>query len=158
FHGRGQFASPVIGLSNGWAWLCSSSIAYQELTDAFKSGKTLGSHGKKPTGAAAKAAANGEVQTATPDIVSSSEEWTDADARRVEVNLDRVAKLGYAAWLLSNGNEAPVIGGYKVPNELLPSPQVFARTLGRLRASASRRGTHLEFRSACVVPGITLGL
>lgn len=157
FHGRGQFASPVIGLSPGWAWLCSSSIAYQELTDAFKSVRTFATRGKPRTGAGAAAKA-AEPPVEVPAGIDPNNAWGTEDALRVEVNLDRVLKLGYAAWLLSTGNEAPSIAGRKIPNELLPSPQVFARSVGGLRAALSRSGTRLEYRSTCAIPGITLGL
>jgi len=66
FRGRGQFASPVIGLTNGWAWLCSSSIAYQELTDAFKNGKTFATREKKKTAAAAKNGAGADANATEP--------------------------------------------------------------------------------------------
>src|ERR1043165_4364300 len=156
FHGRGQFASPVLGLSPGWAWLCSSSIAYQELTDAFKGARTLATRGKPRTapGAAAKAA----EPTDAPAAGDSNSGWSAEDALRVDVSLDRVLKLGYAAWLLSAGNETPSIAGHKIPSELLPKSPVFARNMGSLRAAASRSGLRLEYRSTCAIPGITLGL
>ena len=159
FHGRGQFAAPVIGLSPGWAWLCSSSVAYQELTDAFKAGKTLAAREKKraATVVAANAApGTAPEQVAAPAPALAPNDWSTQDALRAEVNLDRVLKIGYAAWLLGN-NEGPMIGNRKVPNELLPPPQVLGRALGKMRASANRSGNRLEFRSSCAFPGITLG-
>jgi len=159
--GRGQFSSPVIGLSNGWAWLCSSPIAYQELTDAFKSGKTLAAREKKHTTADKKpdggdaTAANGAENSAP---AGQSDDWSADDAIRAEVNLDRVVKIGYAAWMLSNGNEPPIIAGERIPAELLPSPKVFERNLGRLRGSINRTGTRLECRATSTIPGMTLGL
>lgn len=165
FRGRGQFASPVIGLSTGWAWLCSSSIAYQELTDAFKTGKTLAAREKKRTTAAAKAAngteppaANGADAEAQPNSPAQNDDWSAEDAIRAEVNLDRVVKIGYAAWMLANGNDPPMFGGEKIPAELLPSPKVFERNLGHLRGSINRSGARLECRATSTIPGMTLGL
>ncbi len=163
FHGRGQFAAPVIGLSPGWAWLCSSSVSYQELTDAFKNGKTLAAREKKR--AANAAAANGPpvppngepiAEKAVVHAIPPANDWSAEDALRAEVNLDRVLKIGYAAWLLS-ANEGPALAGYKIPNDLLPPPQVFSRVIGKLRASAIRAGNRLELRSSCAFPGVTLG-
>lgn len=163
FHGRGQFAAPVIGMSAGWAWLCSSSVSYQELTDAFKSGKTLAAREKKRAANAAAAAngppvpPNGEpAEKIVVQTIPPANDWSAEDALRAEVNLDRVLKIGYAAWLLS-ANEGPALAGQKIPNDLLPPPQVFSRVIGKLRASAIRTGNRLELRSSCAFPGVTLG-
>jgi len=154
FHGRGQFAAPVIGLSPGWAWLCSSSVAYQELTDAFKSGRTLAAREKRRNAPAAADVTLPGTPAAAPTPAAPNE-WSAEDSIRADVNLDRVLKLGYAAWLLGN-NEGPMIGNYKVPADLLPPPQVFGRTLGRMRLSANRTGNRLECRALCPFPGMSL--
>ena len=145
FHGRGQFAAPVIGLCPGWAWLCSSSVAYQELTDAFKAQKTLATREAK------RAKAEATPENGAP----LSDDWTPEDSIRAEINLDRVFIIGYTAWLLSS-NEGPTIGTWKVPSDLLPQAKMFSRALGKLRLSASRTGSRLEARSSCVFPGVTL--
>ncbi len=150
FHGRGQFAAPVLGLCPGWAWLCSSSVAYQELTDAFKGQKTFATREAKR----AKADTAGENNAAPPNA-AASDEWTPDDAIRAEVNLDRVFIIGYTAWLLSS-NEGPTIGSWRVPGDLLPQAKVFSRAMGKLRMSASRTGTRIEARSSCIFPGVTL--
>ncbi|HYG75599.1 MAG TPA: hypothetical protein VEK08_11400 [Planctomycetota bacterium] len=128
FQGRGIFGAPVIGLSPGWAWLCSSSAAYQDLTQAFKSGKTLA------TDAAAQAA-----------------RWRGGEAVRLQVDLEKVLKLAYAAWLLS-GEEGPFVGAWKVPSELLPQPVVFNNRLSTLRTGLSRSGNVINAYSTCALP------
>ena len=141
FQGRGLFSSPVIGLSPGWAWLCSSSSAYQDLTNAFKTGKT----------AAAKATA----ENAAAKAAGKSEDWRAGDAVRVRIDLEKIIKLAYAAWLLSADN-GPVIGDWKVPGDMLPQPQVFNGHLGILRSGLSRQNNTLHGYSICAIPGASI--
>ena len=136
FQGRGLFSAPVIGLSPGWSWLCSSSAAYQDLTAALKSGKTLNSEQSGLIGSSA---------------------WRSGDALRVQIELERLMKLAYAFWLLS-GEDGPTIGSWKVPADLLPQPQVFSGHLGQLRAGLCRQANTIVVYSNCVVPGTSVML
>lgn len=115
FEGRGLFGSPVIGISPGWMWMCSNLATYQDLTAAFKARKTL--------------AAEGWKEDEFP--------WQPQDAARMQVQLERVLKIAYAAWLLS-GEEGPYAGPWKIPGELLPQPQVFTNRLGVLQGTLLR--------------------
>jgi len=128
FQGRGIFGAPVIGLSPGWAWLCSGSTTYQDLTQAFKAGKTLG----------AVAAREASL-------------WHAGDAVRVQIDLEKLLKLAYAAWLLS-GDEGPFVGAWKVPSELLPQPAAFNGRLSTLRTGLSRSGNVITSYSTCSLP------
>jgi len=115
FEGRGLFGSPVIGISPGWMWLCSNLATYQDLTAAFKARKTL------------------SVEAWKEDEFP----WQPQDAVRMQVQLERVLKIAYAAWLLS-GEEGPYAGPWKIPGELLPQPQVFTNRLGVLQGTLLR--------------------
>lgn len=143
FQGRGLFSSPVIGLSPGWAWLCSSTAAYHDLTQAFKLGKTLKSDAERE-----KTAVKAQGHQNAP---------ARADALRVQMNLERIVKLVYAAWLLS-GDGGPFIGSWKVPQDLLPQPGLFTGKLGTLRARLASRGPVLNASAQCVLPGISVAL
>jgi hypothetical protein len=137
FQGRGLFTTPVIGLSPGWLWLCSGTAAYQDVTSAFKNGRTL----------ALEMAPRPPVPNAPP----KKENWAASDAIRLQIDLEKVLKLAYAAWLLS-GAEGPFIGPWKVPGELLPQPGVFTGHLGTLRTRLSRQGTTLTANAAAAIP------
>ncbi|MFH0938765.1 MAG: hypothetical protein V1899_05750 [Planctomycetota bacterium] len=141
FQGRGLFNAPVIGLSHGWAWLCSNSSTYQNLTTAFKTGKTL-------------KASVGRDQI---KMKESAEEWRAGDALRLQINLERMIKLAYAVWVLS-AEEGPFLGAWKVPMELLPQPAIFNDRVGTLRMSLSRQGNRLKVYAHGVVPGMSLFL
>jgi len=141
FQGRGLFTSPIIGFSPGWAWLCSNAAAYQDLTAAFKTGRTL---------AADQAREKKALQAA-----GKAEEWRQDDAVRLQVDLERVLKLAYASWLLSGG-DGPYIGTWKVPGDLLPQPQMFNSRLGVLRTGVSRQGNVLKAHALSTLPGASL--
>jgi hypothetical protein len=141
FQGRGMFASPVLGLCPGWAWLCTNSSAYQELVTAFKTGKTL-----------AAAVARERNKPNAPEPAAPRD-----DAVRLQIQLEKAAKLAYASWLLS-GDEGPFIGSWKVPGALLPQPQVFNGRLGSWHAGMGRKGATIEAFSTCAVPGVSLVL
>jgi hypothetical protein len=143
FQGRGLFSAPVIGLSPGWAWLCSSSAAYQDLTAAFKAGRTM-------------AAEIARERTLLKQR-GLSDDWRDGDALRVKINMDKVVKLAYASWLLS-GDEGPFIAGWKVPADMLPQPAIFNGKLGVLKAGLSREDKTLKGYANSVFPGTSLGL
>ncbi|HYF49929.1 MAG TPA: hypothetical protein VEJ63_11010 [Planctomycetota bacterium] len=142
FPGRGVFSAPMIGLSPGWLWLCSNSAAYQDLTTTFKTGKTLAADLQKEQ--------NKEAARRAPD-------WRDGDAARIQIEMEKVVRLGYTAWLLS-GDEGPFLLGWKVPADMLPPPAIFSNRLGLLRAGAKRQGGNLEAYSYSVLPGTALGL
>lgn len=137
FQGRGLFTTPVIGLSPGWLWLCSGTAAYQDLTSAFKNGRTLALEMPPRAGA--------------PGAQGKPETWRATDAVRLQIELEKVLKLAYAAWLLS-GAEGPFIGPWKVPGEMLPQPGVFTGRLGTLRASLGRQGNTLAANALAAVP------
>jgi len=141
FQGRGMFGAPVLGLSPGWAWLCSNSAAYQELSGAFRLGRTL-------------AAEHSKEQT-TLKASGKDDYWRADDAARLQVELERVVKLAYAAWILS-GESTLRAGGWKVPAELLPQPQVFNNRTGVLRTGMSRQGNTLKAHASSVFPGASL--
>lgn len=130
FQGRGLFGAPILNFSPGWTWLCSSSAAYQELTNAFKTGRTL----------AAEAARE-----------KPAKDWRAGDAIRLQINLERIINLAYAAWILS-GEEGPYIGSWKIPAEMLPQPQVFNGRLGVLKTGMSRSGEMLTSYARSAVP------
>jgi hypothetical protein len=141
FQGRGMFGAPVVGLSPGWAWLCSSSAAYHELTGAFKTGRTM---------AAAHAGEKAALKSA-----GKPEDWHQGDAVRLSMELEKVLKLGYASWLLMGG-ETPAIGSWKVPGDLLPPPIILNNRLGVLHAGMSRQGNTLRAYATCALPGASL--
>ena len=140
FQGRGIFAAPVIGMSPGWAWLCTNLPTYRGLIAAFDAGKTLAAAIKQEN-ARLKAAGKAEL-------------WRPDDALRVQINLEKIVPLGYTAWLLSGGQ--PVIGGWQMPPALLPPPQLLLGHLGTLRIALARNGSTLNGYSRCVIPGTSL--
>ena len=142
FAGRGLFSAPMIGLSPGWLWLCSSSAAYQDLTETFKTGKTLAADLQREK---------------SKEAARRAPEWRDGDAARLQIEMEKVVRLGYTAWLLS-GDEGPFIFGWKVPADMLPPPAIFSNRLGLLRAGLRREGTALHAYSNSVVPGTPLAL
>ena len=135
FQGRGVFGAPLLGLSPGWIWLCSNSGAYNDLLAALKTGNTV-----MAETARAKAAAGAPGP------------WQAGDALRMELNLDKLVPIAYVAWMLS-ANGGPSLGSWKVPPELLPSPLVFSRRLGSLRAGLSRSGQTVNGYASGVGPG-----
>jgi hypothetical protein len=139
FQGRGIFTAPVIGLSTGWAWLCSNLATYHELTTAFTKGKTLANAIKAEN---ARLSADGK----------KVEMWRPEDALRVQINLEKVVQLAYTAWLLS-GEDGPFIAGWRVPSDMLPPPQLFAGHLGSMHVGMGRSGKTLSGYSHCVIPG-----
>lgn len=115
FKGPDLLPAPVIGLSEGWLWLCSTTGAYGVLTQAFASGKTL---------------AQDPPPFPAPREDGSYFARPEASALRMSINLEMLAPLGYTSWLLSK--DGPTIGDWKVPGELLPQPGLFANRMGRL--------------------------
>jgi hypothetical protein len=140
FKGRGIFAAPVIGISPGWAWLCTNLATYQDVVSAFGAGKTLGAALKQ--------------ENARLKAAGQPEPWRSDDAFRLQINLEKVVQLGYTAWLLSG--EQPVIGNWQMPPALLPPPQLLMGHLGTLRAGLSRNGKVLNAYSRCIIPGAAL--
>ncbi|MCK6475049.1 MAG: hypothetical protein L6R28_25285 [Planctomycetes bacterium] len=121
FKGRSFLPAPVIGLSDGWMWLCSNTAAYGELTQGFLRERTL--------------------DKSAPKAVR--EEKT---ALHLYVNLTNIVPLLYTAWLFGGGG--PEIGGWQVPLTLLPSPVALAKHLGEYHASL-RRDRAAVLGSAC---------
>lgn len=142
FQGRGIFTAPVIGLSPGWAWLCSNSSTYQDLTSNFAKGHTLLNAFKAEN---ARLNAGGGI----------AEVWNHADALRIQINLDKVVQPAYTAWLLS-GEDGPFIAGWRVPSDMLPPPPLFAGRLGNLRIGLGRTGQTLSGYSHSFIPGTSV--
>jgi hypothetical protein len=143
FQGRGMFGAPVLGLSPGWAWLCSNSAAYQELSGAFKLGRTLAAE---------------EAKEKTALKASGKEDaycWREDDGARLQIELEKVVKLAYAVWILS-GESSLGVGSWQVPAELLPQPQVFNNRMGVLRTGMGRQGNTLKAHASSVFPGASL--
>jgi hypothetical protein len=136
FQGRGLFSNPLIGLSKGWAWLCSSLSAYQDLTASFGNGTTLGAIEKK---------------TAKADDV-----WRKTDTARIQINLERVIPPLYVAWTLS-GEAVPTIGSWHIPPAMLVVKfSVFNGRLGMLRSGVSRTDRTVTSTSRSSFPGTSL--
>lgn len=111
FKGRSFLPAPVIGLSDGWMWLCSNTAAYGELTQGFLRERTL--------------------DKSAPAAVRE-----EKAALHLYVNLTNIVPLLYTAWLFGGGG--PEIGGWQVPLTLLPSPVALAKHLGEYHASLRR--------------------
>lgn len=140
FQGRGLFPAPVIGFSPGWLWLCSNTGAYGELVNAFAGARVLASDALPPPLFQAPAPPEGAPAAETPS------------ALRLQVNLNSVLPLVYAAWLLSP--EGPRIGAWKVPETLLPkNPALFNKRFGIFLAEAVREGRVLTAAARGPVPG-----
>jgi hypothetical protein len=137
YQGRGFFGAPVIGLSSGWAWLCSNSGAYDELASALKKGRTE-----------LKAA---ERRTA----LRRPDEWPAGEALRLQLNLEKIVPQLYLVWLLTGQNKIS-IGSWKAPPELLPMPTLFNGRLGSLRTGIRRQNESLKISSKAVFPGVSL--
>jgi hypothetical protein len=140
FTSKGIFSAPIVGLSPGWAWFCSNSSAYQELTTAFKTGKTLAADLTREKNIEKK---------------HISQAWRDGDALRIQIEMEKTIRLGYTAWLLS-GSDGPFIFGWKVPGDMLPPPAIFAGRLGLLRIGFRRQKDTLDGYSSSVFPGTPL--
>lgn len=142
FQGRGLFPAPVIGFSPGWLWLCSNTGAYGELVNAFAGAKVLANDTLPPPLFQAPAPPDGAPTAATEA----------PSALRLQVNLNSVLPLVYAAWLLSP--EGPQIGSWKVPESLLPkNPALFNKRFGIFLAEAVREGRVLTAAARGPVPG-----
>ncbi|MGD0091791.1 MAG: hypothetical protein ABSE73_17890 [Planctomycetota bacterium] len=141
FRGGGMFRAPIVGLSPGWAWLCSNSAAYQELVNAFKLGRTL--------------AAENVRENKTLQAAGKTNSWRDDDAARLQVELEKVAKLAYASWLFS-GESSFGLGPWKIPAVLLPQPQALNNRLGVLRTGLCRQGHTLRAHASSWFPGAAL--
>lgn len=111
FKGRSFLPAPVIGLSDGWMWLCSNTAAYGELTQGFLRARTL-------------------------DKSAPAAVLEEKAALHLYVNLTNIVPLLYTAWLFGGGG--PEIGGWQVPLTLLPSPVALSKHLGDCHASLRR--------------------
>ncbi|MCZ7647328.1 MAG: hypothetical protein M5U26_19065 [Planctomycetota bacterium] len=129
FKGRGVLPAPVLGLSAGWIWLCSTTGAYHDLTAAFGGGKTL----------------KEAPPPAQPDPLAAPFTRPESSTLRLDMNLEALAPLAYTAWLLSE--DGPRLGDWRVPGEVLPQPGLFAGRLGWLQADLAPRadGTFLGY-------------
>ena len=130
---KGIFASPVIGLSQQCLWLCSNAAIYQDLAGTLA----------------------GEKNLKTITAADTSGFWRDENAVRMQVNLEKIASLAYTIWTLS-GQAGPAVGSWRIPNALLPTPQVVHGHLGGFRAALSRSSNMLNVSARCAVPGSSL--
>ncbi len=137
FKGRSFLPAPVIGLSKGWAWLCSSPSAYQKLTGAFVHHKTLNQDAT--LGAVKRTKSPGGLEPLATESFS------------IRVNLPRILPLVYTAWLLSD--KGPIIGQWSVPLGILPQPNLFAKRLRQFHAGLSREGDTISTFSRGPLPG-----
>ena len=141
FKGRSFLPAPVIGTSEGWLWLCSNTSAYGDLTGALSSGKVMSSDQEPAPLFPTPPVAEGEPASSPPTA-----------AVRVRINLNAVAPMLYASWLLDR--EGPHLGTWKVPDSLLPTgPGLFNRRLGTYWADLRREGLTLHVASCGPVPG-----
>jgi hypothetical protein len=147
FQGRGLMPAPVIGLSEGWVWLCSNTTAYNDLTSAFASSKVMSTDPLPP--AVLKAPEPSDPSKADP------KDAPGASAFRLDVNLNAVLPMVYAAWLLSP--DGPKIGGWKVPETLLPkNPGLFNKRFGHFLAELARDGNTIHGAARGPLPGVGL--
>ena len=132
FQGRSFLPAPVIGLSDGWCWLCSNTGSYGDLTAAFASGKTLAAEDASEKGS--------ETGSGTPP-----------SALRLRVNLNSMVPMLYAAWILSE--QGPRIGTWKVPDELLHPKDLVTKGLGILGVDLAREGNLVSASARGPAPG-----
>jgi hypothetical protein len=138
FRGRGFLPAPVLGLSNGWIWLCSNTASYQELVGAFApQGTTLAADAKH-----AEALWPAEAGLATPP---------ERSAVRLRLNLPKILPLAYTSWML--GEQGPQLLGWKVPGEILPSPGFLKRYLTPYQAEVRWEEDRLRVCARGPAPG-----
>lgn len=126
FKGRSFLPAPVIGLSDGWMWLCSNTAAYGELTQGFLRERTL--------------------DKSAPAAVRE-----EKAALHLYVNLTNIVPLLYTAWLFGGGG--PEVGGWQVPLTLLPSPVALTKHLGEYHASLRREKNAVHGSASGPWPG-----
>jgi hypothetical protein len=137
FKGRGLMPAPMIGLSDGWIWLCSSTAAYHELVAALAEERHLGKD-RKAVPAPGPADAPGIP-------------FPERNAFDLRVNLPVIGPLAYTSWMLGEGG--PQLFGWKVPSGLLPSPGFLKRHLVPYQTSAAMTGTEVRFYARGPAPG-----
>ncbi len=137
FKGRGIMPAPMIGFSDGWAWLCSSTAAYHELVTALAEHRHLGNDRRAV-------------------LVANPVDWPgigfpEKSGFELRVNLPGVGPLAYTSWMLAESG--PQLFGWKVPGGLLPSPGFLKRHLVPYVVAAVRTGTEVRFHARGPVPG-----
>jgi hypothetical protein len=127
--GRGLLPAPVIGLAEGWLWLCTNTAAYQDLIAAFgPGGQTL----------AADAALRPQASAVSPGHKIAEGGCPTPPSLYLRMNLKRLLPLLYTSWVLGEGG--PRLLGWKVPGEWLPSPGLVKRYAGRYEADLAWEG------------------
>lgn len=129
FKGRGLMPAPMVGLSDGWIWLCSSTAAYHELVTALAEERHLGKDRK-----------------VEPPAVPADQRNIPFPARSafsLYVNLPNVGPLAYTSWMLGEGG--PNLFGMKVPSGLLPAPGFLKRHLVPYHACAVKMDREVRF-------------
>lgn len=138
FKGRSFLPAPMIGLSDGWMWLCSTPSSYRELTSAFLKGSTL----------ASDAVLGGKWDDALDHPLNPPK----ASSVQLRVNLTRIVPLLYTAWLLREGG--PRIGDWEVPMQVLPPHLGFFKgRLGRFHSELGRQGDRITGFARSPIPG-----
>jgi hypothetical protein len=137
FKGRGIMPAPMIGLSDGWIWLCSSTAAYHELVTALAEGRHLGKDRKV------------EVPADQRDIP-----FPERSAFNLRVNLPSIGPLAYTSWML--GEAGPSLFGWKVPSGLLPSPGFLKRHLVPYETVGVKMEHEVRFYARGPAPGGSL--
>lgn len=140
FKGRGIMPAPVIGLTDGWSWLCSSTAAYHDLVAALgaQNGLLLDLKGLFAQWAA------------SPSPIRLPE----VSAFVMHVDLPRVGPMAYTSWMLSESGQD--LFGWKVPASLLPSPGFLKKHLGPYDAVAVRSGQTVRIFARGPLPGGSL--
>mgnify|MGYP000666378269 CR=1 FL=1 len=137
FKGRGIMPAPMIGLSDGWIWLCSSTAAYHELVAALAEQRHLGKDRRAAF---------------VPDPVDRPGiPFPEKSVFELRVNLPGVGPLAYTSWMLGEGG--PQLFGWKVPSGLLPSPGFLKKHLVPYVVAGVRTGFEVRFHARGPAPG-----
>jgi len=137
FKGRGVMPAPMIGLANGWLWLCSSTASYHHLVSALGDRTYLA----KDLSRRAQLFSGNEAAIRLPSI----------SAFAMHVNLPRVGPMAYTTWMLSENGQR--VFNWEVPSVLLPSPGFLKKHLGPYDAVATRSGQNVRVFSRGPFPG-----
>ncbi|MCW8133040.1 MAG: hypothetical protein KIS92_22015 [Planctomycetota bacterium] len=142
FEGRGLMPAPVIGLSDGWVWLCSSTASYNELTNAFASGKTMSKDAQPPAVLKAPEPPPGEEPAESPRGHAPA-----------QINLNAVLPV-YATPGCSRPTGRRWADGRCRRRCCRGTPRFFNKRFGILLAEVAREGAHGQGRRARARAGL----